>query len=366
MAKKDYYESLGVSKSASKEEIKKAYRKLAKEYHPDKNKESGAEDKFKEIQEAYDVLSDEQKRTAYDQYGFAGSQAYSSGGGFGGAGGANFNGFSSDFGDLGDLLGGFFGGSFSGFGGSSRGSSNRVGKGEDLEYILKLEFNESIFGGEKEIEYNRKVKCSVCKGSGAKNNKKKTCQTCGGSGQVRRVQNTIFGSMQVVNTCPECNGSGEIIQEKCEKCKGSGVENIKDKFKVQIPKGIPDGVTLRFSGRGNAGSNGGEYGDLFLTIEVKPHPILERRGDDIYMDKDIEIVTAVLGGEVKIPTVHGEVMMKVPEGTQSGKVLRLKGKGGPKFRGNGNGDQYIRLKLKTPTKLSKEEKKAWENLRDIK
>src|SRR5690606_36429329 len=178
-------------------------------------------------------------------------------------------------------------------------------------------------------------------------------------------QNTFFGAMQVVSTCPECSGTGEIIQEKCSNCKGSGVEGIKDKFKIQVPKGIPDGVTLRFTGRGNAGKNNGPYGDFFLTIDVKSHPVLERRGDDIYMDQKIDVATAVLGGEVKVPTVHGEVMMKVPAGTQSGKVLRLKGKGGPKFKGDGNGDQYVRLIVEIPTRLNKEERRLWEQLRDV-
>lgn len=362
MAKRDYYEVLGLSKSASKDEIKKSYRKLAKEFHPDRNKSAGAEEKFKEVQEAYDVLSDTQKKSAYDQYGFAGTQAYGGGGGFGGfGGGTQFQ--QADFGDLGDLLGGFFGGGFD-FGGSrSQGRSSN--KGDDLEMNIKIEFEEAIFGVEKEVEYNRKSRCHVCNGSGSKNGKKKTCPTCGGGGQVRKMQNTIFGSMQVVSTCPECKGSGQIIEEKCPNCKGSGIENIKDKFKLQIPKGIPDGVTLRFSGRGNAGENEGEYGDLFVNIEVKAHSVLERRGDDIYMEKEIDVTTAVLGGEIKVPTVHGDVYMKVPSGTQSEKVLRLKEKGGPKFRGNGNGDQYVKLVVNIPTKLNKEQKKLWEQLQNL-
>lgn len=364
MAKKDYYEVLGVSKSASKEEIKKSYRKLAKEFHPDKNKAEGAETRFKEVQEAYDILSDEQKKSAYDQYGFAGTQAYSSGGGFSGFNGSNFGsaGFSSEFGDLGDLLGNFFGGSFGGA--SSRSKSNS--RGSDLEATIQIDFMEAVFGGEKELEYSRDVECHVCSGSGSKDGKSKVCPICGGSGQVRKVQNTFFGSMQVVSTCSECGGSGKVISEKCSNCKGTGIERIKDKLKVKIPKGIPDGVTLRFAEKGSAGKLGGGYGDLFLTFEIKQHKVLERRGDDIYMDQEIDVVTAVLGGEIKVPTVHGDVFMKVPSGTQSGKVLRLKSKGGPKFQGNGNGDQYVRLVVLIPEKVSKDQKKLWESLKSSK
>lgn len=357
MAKKDYYESLGISKSASKDEIKKAYRKLAKEFHPDKNKSAEAEQRFKEIQEAYDILSDEQKRSAYDQYGFAGTQSYNSNN----FGGFSQGGFSGDFGDLGDIFGNLFGGSFSGFGGSSNRRSEMQGR--DLEYTLKIEFLESVFGIEKEIEYSREIRCTKCSGSGAKDGKTKTCPKCSGSGRVRRVQNTFFGSMQVESECPECRGLGKIISEKCTQCKGAGVTNLKEKFKVKIPQGIPDGVTLRFSGRGDAGRNGGGFGDLYLTVEVKPHKRLEKKGDDIYFDLEVDVVTAVLGGEVQIPTVHGDVWLKIPQGTQQGKVLRLKEKGSPRFRGGGNGDQYIKIILKVPTNLSGEERKKWENLK---
>ncbi|MEO6728719.1 MAG: molecular chaperone DnaJ [Candidatus Dojkabacteria bacterium] len=359
MAKKDYYESLGVSKSASKEEIKKAYRKLAKEYHPDKNKNAGAEDRFKEVQEAYDNLSDAQKRQAYDQYGFAGSQAFGGGSPYGGGQG----GFSADFGDLGDLLGNFFGGGLGGFGGAPSGGT-RNNRGNDLELTLQVEFLDAIFGKEIEIEYKRKILCDKCNGTGSKDGKKKTCHTCEGKGQVRQMQNTFFGTMQVVTECPTCHGNGQEISEKCEKCKGSGVNAEKDIFKMNIPAGIPDGVTLKFSGRGNTGENSGTSGDLYVSIEVKSHPILERRGDDIYMDKEIDVVTAVLGGEVTIPTVHGDVIMKIPSGTQPEKVLRLKSKGGPKFRGNGEGDQYIKLLVKVPTSLSKKDKELWTKLKD--
>ncbi len=368
MAKRDYYEVLGISKSASKEEIKKAYRKLAKQYHPDKNKSSDAEEKFKEVQESYDILLDDQKRKAYDQYGFAGTQAF--GGSYANNGG--FGGFNSGESGFEDLLGSFFGNSFGGFdfgglGGRTRGGAQRgVPRGADLEFILKIDFLEAVFGIEKEIEYERLIKCDQCNGSGAKGNAKKKCPTCSGAGQVRQVQNTIFGSMQVVSTCPTCNGTGEVISEKCPKCKGSGTLKVRDHFKVKIPAGIPDGVTLKFNDRGNSGTNGGGFGDLFITIEVKPHPVLERRGNDIYLDKKIDVVTAVLGGEIEVPTVHGDVLMKVPSGTQSEKVLRLKGKGGPKFRGEGFGDQYVKLIVEIPEKLNRQEKEIWENLKDLK
>src|SRR5258706_11528603 len=264
MAKRDYYEVLGLSKSASKDEIKKAYRKLAKAYHPDRNKEANAEAKFKEVQEAYDILSDEQKRSAYDQYGFAGTQAFDP------SGGAGFGGFPSGFSgsDLGgfeDILGNLFGGGLGGFsfgrdfqtGGTRTSRSNR---GSDLEFILQIDFLEAVFGVEKEIQYDRFVTCDVCKGSGAKNNKKKQCPTCGGRGQVKQMQNTFFGTMQVVTTCPTCGGRGEVIEEKCPNCNGSGVVKKKDTFKIKVPAGIPDGVTLRFTEKGNAGENNGLYG----------------------------------------------------------------------------------------------------------
>lgn len=362
MAKRDYYEILGISKSASKDEIKKSYRSLAKKYHPDRNKESDAEAKFKEVQEAYEVLNDDQKRKAYDQYGFAGTQAFG-GSGFGGSG--NFSGFEGFQGDLGgfeDILGNFFGSSFGGFGfGSSERKSN---KGADLEFNLQLEFEEAIFGAEKTVSYKRDLKCNVCNGTGSKNGKKVTCSTCGGKGKVVQVQNTLLGRMQVVNTCPACNGSGELIEENCLNCGGRGIISDQEDFKIKIPAGIPDGVTLRFENKGNFGKNGGVAGDLFVTIEVKSHKSLERRGNDIYLDKEIDIVTAVLGGEVEVPTVHGPVFMNIPAGTQSEQVLRLKSKGGPKFRERGNGDQFVKIIVKVPQKLNSQQKKLWQQLRD--
>lgn len=360
MSKRDYYEVLGISKSASKDEIKKAYRKQAKELHPDRNKAADAEEKFKELQEAYDVLSDEQKREAYDKYGFAGTQGFG-GGGMGGFGG----GFQDvDLGDLGNIFGSFFGNNFGGFGfGGMGGQQNGRTRGADIEAGLQVEFLEAVFGVEKVIQYSRKIECKTCSGTGAKNGKRKTCPQCNGRGQVARVQQTIFGTVQTVSPCPECNGVGEVIEEKCETCHGEGRTSQNDELKLKIPPGIPDGVTLKFAGKGNAGKNGGGFGDLYITVEVVPDAKLERRGDDIYLDQEIDVVTAVLGGELKIPTVHGEVTMKIPEGTQPEKVLRLSGKGGPKFKGGGNGDQYVRIRVKVPEKLSKEDRARWEGLR---
>lgn len=361
--KRDYYDVLGVSKDADKSSIKKAYRKLAKKYHPDRNKEEGAEDKFKEVQEAYEVLSDDQKRSAYDQYGFAGTQ------GFDGVGGGytDFGNFQESFGgSLGDLLGGFFGEGFGGFS-QNPGSVGRSARpGSDIQTEINLTFKEAVFGEEKTIKYKRYMECEVCDGSGAEDGKTETCETCGGRGQVVQMQRTILGSMQVASTCPTCGGKGETIKNKCKTCGGNGVEQKSDEFNIKIPAGIPDGVNLKFTGKGNAGANKGGYGDLYVAINVETHPILERRGNDIYMDKKIDVTTAVLGGEIEVPTVHGNVLMKVPEGTQSEKILRLKEKGGPKFRQNGNGDQYVRLIVEIPSKLSKEEKILWEKLQELK
>lgn len=359
MSKRDYYQVLGVSKNSSKDEIKKAYRSLAKELHPDKNKSSDAETKFKEVQEAYEVLSDDQKKSAYDQYGFAGANAFNNSGSQSG-----FSGFQGDMGGFEDLLGNFFGSSFGGFGGSSSSNFSRDSRGSDLEVSLKLEFQDAIFGAEKSILYNRNIRCTKCSGSGAKNGKTKTCKTCDGKGKVMQVQNTLLGRMQMVNTCPTCSGSGQVIEDKCDVCKGNGLLAKKEEFKLKIPAGIPDGVTLKFKDQGNFGRNGGDAGDLYVTVEVKSNAVLERKGDDIYMDKSIDVVTAVLGGEVTIPTVHGEVLVSVPAGTQSEQVLRLKGKGGPKFRGSGNGDQFVKIIVKIPQKLSGKEKKIWEELKN--
>lgn len=356
MSKKDYYEVLGVSKNASKDEIKKAYRKLAKEYHPDRNKEAGAEDKFKEVQEAYDILSDEQKRSAYDQYGFAGTQAFG-GGGFSGGGMEDFFG-SNGFGDLGDLLGEFFG---SGFGNQSRQGARS--SGADLQVTLNVSFKEAVFGAEKEVSYSRMSQCKKCIGSGSEDGKVEVCPECSGRGQVFKVQRTLLGTMQVSTVCPACNGSGSKIVKKCKFCSGSGLEKAVEELVVKVPAGVPDGVTMRFAQKGNVGSNQGVAGDLYVNIEVEEDVNLERKGNDIYSTVHVDVVDAVLGGEVPVETVHGKIFMKIPEGTQSGKVFRLKEQGGPKFRQNGNGDHYVRIVVDIPSGLSKQQKKDWEKMR---
>ena len=370
MNKRDYYEILGLNKTASEQEIRKAYRRLAKEFHPDRNKAADAETKFKEVQEAYDILSDDQKKQAYDRYGHAGTQGF--GGGAGGFGGfEGFGGFGSgggsagDFGNINDIFSQFFGSDFSGFGfgggGSRRSSPTR---GNDLEMNVTLEFNEAVFGAEKTIKYRRKIICRDCKGTGADDPEKiSTCPDCKGSGYITRVSRTFIGSIQTQSVCPRCEGNGSIANEKCHTCKGSTIEETTEEFKIKIPQGIPNEVTLRYKEKGNAGTKGGDYGDLFLNIEVKEDEIFERSGDDIYIDFEIDAVTATLGGKVKVPTVHGEEEVKIDEGTQPGHVLKLKGKGGPKFRGNGNGDEYIKFKVMIPEKLSRDERKVWEELR---
>lgn len=354
--KRDYYEVLGLSKGASKDEIKKSYRRLAKEFHPDRNKAPDAESKFKEVQEAYDILSDDEKRSAYDQYGFAGTQAFDAGGGFGGGFGEAFN-----AGDLGDLFGQFFGGGLGGF--DFGGGGVRAYRGADIQINLKISFMDAVFGTTRQVNYKRHKKCEACAGTGAEKKEMKKCEACDGKGKVTQVQQTFFGKVQTVSVCPTCLGKGEVPKEKCHTCHGAGKIVDREEFEIKIPAGIPDGVSLRFEGKGEAGENGGPEGDLYINIEVESHPKLERRGDDIYLDQEIDVVTATLGGEVTVPSVHGDITVKVPPGTQPHKVIRLSGKGGPKFRGHGNGDQYMRVIVKIPEKLNREEQDAWEKLR---
>lgn len=358
MEKRDYYDVLKIKKGASKQEIKSAYRRLAKEFHPDRNKASDAEAKFKEVQEAYDILSDEQKRTAYDQYGHAGTQGF--GGGYDYSGGFDFN----DFSGFGDIFDQFFGGSYSGFGGGAGRPTSTSKRGRDIEATLKLEFMDAVFGAEKTIEYARQGQCDICKGSGAqKGSSPIICPTCKGQGQVSRTQQTFLGNFQTVTACPECKGEGKIIKNKCPNCSGDGVKSESTTFKVKVPQGIPDGVTLKFAGRGNAGVKGGEFGALFLNIEVKPHDKFERRGDDIYLEVEIDASIATLGTSSKIPTVHGEKELVIPAGTQPESILRMEGLGSPRFRGKGNGDQYVKVQVVIPKKLSDKQRKLWEELR---
>lgn len=363
MDKKDYYEVLGVSKGATKQEIKKSYRQLAKTKHPDRNKSANAEAEFKEIQEAYEVLSDEQKRQAYDQFGHAGAQGFGAGaGGYSGFGG----GVNAD--DLSDIFSSFFGDSFGGFGFSGQQQRPGTGtRGADIEATLKVDFDEAIFGKYKTINYKRKVVCTKCTGSGAESaTDVVTCKTCNGSGRVTRTQSTFLGTIQTATVCPDCQGRGKTVSKKCSICLGEGRESKDEELKIKIPPGIPDGVTIRFRDSGNAGMHGGSYGDLYITIDVEDHPVLERRGDDVYMETDIDVTAAVLGEEIEVPSVRGKINLKIPAGTQAGKLFRLSGKGGPKFKGSGNGDQYVKVNVKIPKKLSRKQTEYWQKLAEIK
>lgn len=346
--KRDYYEVLGVSKSASLDEIKKAYRKIAKENHPDvKPNDKEAEARFKEATEAYAVLSSPEKKAKYDQYGHAGVD-FNGQGGFGGFG--DFSDF-ADFG-LGDIFEMFFGG---GMGGGAR----RQGptRGADLRYDLTITLHEAAFGAKKEIEVPISETCSKCNGSGAASGTHPTtCSQCGGSGQVRSIQRTPFGQVATTRACTACNGQGTIISSPCSKCNGRGKVREVKKIEVNIPAGSEEGLSLRFSGRGEAGEKGGPSGDLYVVLLVKPHEFFERRGNDIYCEIPITFVQAALGDEIDVPTIHGDVKMKIPEGTQTSKVFRIKGMGVPYRRGGGNGDQHVRVVVTTPTKLSDKQK----------
>ncbi|MBM6613892.1 molecular chaperone DnaJ [Desemzia sp. RIT804] len=348
MAKRDYYEILGVSKSASDDEIKKAYRKLSKKYHPDINKEADADDKFKEIAEAYEVLSDANKRAAYDQYGHASTDPnFGAGGGYGGfgGGGAGFGGFE-------DIFDSFFGGG----GGRSRYNPNAPRQGEDLQYSLNLEFEEAVFGKVTTIKYNRSQECHTCHGDGAKpGTSPVTCSKCSGTGSINVERNTPLGRMQTRTVCDVCGGTGQEIKEKCPTCGGAG--HVKDvhKVKVTVPAGVEDGDQMRLNGQGEAGKNGGPYGDLYVIFRVKPSTQFQRRGPEIYFETPIHFVQAALGDEIEVPTVHGKVKLKIPAGTQTGTTFRIKGKGAPRLRGTGQGDQHVKVNVVTPKNLNEKQ-----------
>ena len=353
MEKRDYYEVLGVSKSASQDEIKSAFRKLAKQYHPDVNKEAGAEEKFKEIQEAYAVLSDEGKRKQYDQFGHAAFQ----GGGAGGASG--FGGF--DFGgfDYEDIFDNIFGG-FGGFGGRSKG--NRPSKGNDSLIRMKLSFKEAIYGTKKEIDIDIIDECEECDGKGGFN--ESTCEKCHGSGTITSEQRTIFGSFLSKTTCPNCGGTGKSYKKKCTHCNGNGRVKVKKTLEVKVPAGFDNGNRLRLSGKGSAGANGGPNGDLYIEFSVSEHDFYIRDGDDIYLETPITIVEAILGAKKEIPTLYGNVVLTIPEGSESGDKHRIKGKGVHNESTKRKGDMYIVLKVITPKKLTKEQKRIIESLRE--
>jgi molecular chaperone DnaJ len=362
MAKRDYYEVLGVSKGASAEEIKKAYRKLAIKYHPDKNPgDKESEEKFKEAAEAYDVLSNPDKKSRYDQFGHAGMGGASGGGGFSG-------GFSMEdiFSQFGDIFGGHFGGGFGGFSGFGGGSSRgrRVNRGSDIRIRVKLDLKEIAHGAEKKVKINKMVSCDMCGGKGAKSEADiKTCDTCRGTGQVTRVTQTILGQMQTSSVCPSCNGEGKTIIKPCSKCHGEGLVKEMEEITFKIPAGVAQGMQLTVQGKGNAARRGGINGDLLVVIEEEENPELQRDGNDLIYSLFISIPEAVLGADAEIPSVDGKLRIKIEPGTQSGKVLRLRGKGLPDVNGYGNGDLLVYIQVWTPKKLDKQEKEMLEKLK---
>lgn len=361
MSKKDYYDVLGVSKTATADEIKKAYRKLARQYHPDVNKDNPeAAEKFKEASEAYSVLSDEQKRAQYDQFGHA---AFENGGAGGAGGFGGFEGFGGfGGGGMEDIFDMFFGGQ----GRGSRGSNAGPQRGADLRFDLEITFEEAAFGLEREISLYRDEQCPHCHGNGAESGSKvETCPECHGSGEIRFTQNTMFGQMTNVRPCPKCHGEGKIISEPCKECRGQGTVKKNKKLKVKIPAGVDNGSRLRVAGEGEAGVKGGPSGDLYVYLYVKPHKFFERDGTTVYCEVPINIVQATLGDEIKVPTLDGQVVMKVPEGTQPGKVLRLKGKGIPSLRNSTRGDQLVRIKVVVPQKLNEKQKDALRKFAEI-
>ena len=365
MSKRDFYDILGVTKSASAEEIKKAYRKLAIKYHPDKNPDDkSAEDKFKEGAEAYEVLSNPEKKQRYDQYGHAGVGGAAGGGGYGG-GGMNMEDIFSQFGDI---FGGGGGSPFDSFfgGGQSRGGGGRrVAKGSNLRIKVKLTLEEIANGAEKKIKVNKQIACKTCDGSGAKDkNSVSTCKTCGGSGAVRRVTNTILGQMQTTATCPTCHGNGQQITAKCGACHGEGTVRGEETITINIPAGVSEGMQLSMAGKGNAAPNGGVPGDLIILIEELTHDTLKREGNNIVYDLHVSIVDAALGYSAEVPTIDGKAKIKIEAGTQSGKLLRLKGKGIPEVNSYHRGDQIIHVNIWTPKVLNAEEREILEKLRE--
>lgn len=348
MSKRDYYEVLGVDQDATKQDIRKAYRKLARKYHPDVNEAEDAEDKFKEATEAYEVLKDDQKRAQYDRFGHASTeQGFGGGQGFGGAQG---------FGDIFDMF----------FGGGARQDPNAPRQGNDLQYTMTLTFEEAIFGKETEINIPKEEKCDTCDGSGAKKGTKpETCTYCNGSGQTEVEQDTPFGRIINRRACNHCGGTGQFIKEKCETCHGSGRVKKNVTIKVSIPAGIDEGQQIRIAGKGEPGVNGGPAGDLFVVVHIQSHEFYVREGDNIFLELPISFTQAALGDEVEAPTVHGNVKLKIPAGTQNGKVFRLKGKGAPNVRGYGQGDQHIQIRVITPKKLTNRQKELLKEFHEI-
>ena len=349
--KRDYYEVLGIQKGASEDEIKKAYKKLARKYHPDMNPgDKEAEEKFKEVNEANEVLSDPEKKARYDQFGFAGVDPNYGAGAGGGAYGGGF-----DFGDLGDIFGSFFGG---GFGGQRR-NPNAPQRGESIRASVSISFTEAAFGCEKSVTIERSEQCPTCKGSGCTpGTTPEVCPDCHGSGTVQTRRQTPMGVFASNGPCRKCGGTGRLIHQPCSDCRGSGAVRKRRTIKVNIPAGIDHGQTISLRGQGGAGKNGGPAGDLLITVMVQPHEIFRRDGVDVFCEAPITFTQAVLGAELEIPTIDGKVKYSIPEGTQTGTVFRLKGKGVPVLNGRGRGDQYVTVVIETPRSLNKEQKEA--------
>jgi len=362
MSKRDYYEVLGVQKGASADEIKKAYRKVAMQYHPDRNQgDAGAEEKFKEAAEAYEVLSDTNKKAQYDRFGHAGMSGAAGGQGGGFGGGMRMEDIFSNFGDVfgDDMFGSFFGG------GRQNGGGGRGSRGSNLRVKLKMNYAEIAHGATKKIKVKKHVHCSTCNGSGAKDkNSVQTCNTCGGSGQVRRVQNTFLGQMQTVTSCPTCHGEGHTITAKCAACKGEGRVYGEETITIDVPAGVQDGMQLSMSGKGNVGERGGQPGDLLILIEEEKHAELVRDGNDVQYVLPLSFYDVIMGTQVEVPTIDGKAKIKIPAGTQSGKIFRLKGKGFPEINGYNKGDQLVQVKVWTPQYLTDDERKAIEKLKD--
>ena len=350
--KRDYYEVLGIQKGASEDEIKKAYKKLARKYHPDMNPgDKEAEEKFKEVNEANEVLSDPEKKARYDQFGFAGVDPNYGAGAGGGAYGGGF-----DFGDLGDIFGSFFGG---GFGGGQRRNPNAPQQGESIRASVSVSFTEAAFGCEKSVTLERSEQCPTCKGNGcAPGTTPEICPDCHGTGTVQTRRQTPMGVFASNGPCRKCGGTGRLIHQPCPDCRGTGAVRKRKTIKVNIPAGIDHGQTISLRGQGNAGRNGGPAGDLLITVMVQPHELFRRDGVDVFCEAPITFAQAVLGAELEIPTIDGKVKYSIPEGTQTGTVFRLKGKGIPVLNGRGRGDQYVTVTIETPRNLNKEQREA--------
>lgn len=358
MSKRDYYEVLGVSKSASEDEIKKAYRKLAKKYHPDVSTETNAEAKFKEVQEAYDIIGDKTKRGQYDQFGH---QAFDGTGGFGGGAGG-FGGFNQGDFDFGDIFSAFFGGG----GGGSGPRRNRPRKGADIQRRMQITFKESIFGKKEKVRIPVYDECHVCHGLGAESKSDiKVCSQCHGTGTIVVESQTLFGRTQTRRTCPTCHGTGKEILKKCHNCNGEGVERVTKEIEIKVPEGIETGQQIRLEGFGNKGSNSGPNGDLYIVFEVKPSDKFIRQGNDIITNVPITFAQAALGTEIEVPTVYGKVLLKIPSGTQSDSKFRIKGKGAPNVRTKSRGDQHVIVTVVTPKKMNIEQKRLFERLAKV-